>query len=1097
MLSVSMIDTISDFNRSSDASTPVVINGKRLMSADDGLHGEELWAVDAAGASTRLTDLLGNGQTHRFGQLAALDEGTALFAVQSSERIILWRTDGTVNGTAQLRSFEHVGNSKPPQLTVIGNRAFFIAGDAPTGVEVWISDGTVEGTRITLDRVPGPGGYGLQPMGVARGKFIFANVGAVPALKPLYVSDGTANGTVPLGGATVMVPSWTTPSVVEMSNGTLLFQGRLASGSVTTLLRTDGTPAGTTELVGGSVAVQPRGRMASLGDYAYFFGHSPNGGGTSLWRTDGTLAGTTSAFDLYGVSFETLIATAGKLYLTAGGVLYVTDPAMQSLKAIDTSHSGDGQKFATPLGLMIVTGNDASEVVSLVSPIDDSVTVLVRSTIPRHSHSNFAAPVSSHGGLVYFSHHSAAAGRETWVTDGAISGTRILADINVLKIPSYPKDAVRLGDASILIADDGVHGYELWRVDASGASLLSDTVPGPADGVVSRAGVYNTHTTALTTVGDYAYFRVNTPTGISALWVTDGTKAGTKPVPLLDAGIMSDHEVYGGLNDAYYAVGQSTVTGAQVLFRAIGPDVSIVFTFPQGTTVSDNMEFYALGDELYFIRRGSSSTTQIWKTNGTTAGTMPVAAVGATTHFFTVVARGLVRANGSVFFLANVDGGVRLFKMSGDAGDTPVDLGVVAFDVKDKFGTYGLVSIGDRVLYMAQSEAGAPFTLWSSDGRAAGTASISAATPVESYGPSLLTVMNGRAYYNVAISNVERRLWSSDGTAAGTQLVTDRGGSPLFLYASGDALYFVGESPDRGEEMWRTDGTDAGTMVSDEIYAGRNGLSIVYKHHVSNGWIYLEAFTPESRTTEFYAYAPGPVPPVAKANGSYTVTEGQPLILSSAGSSTDAVLEWDLNYNGFDFRPTYTGSSPSLGNPEGPASRTVALRATRNGATSFDTATVTVANANPTATFGTAAPVTLGSSTTVSFANASDPSSVDVAAGFRYSFDFNNDGDFTDADEVADSTSEVASFTYAAAGSFTVRGRISDKDGGYTDYTTAVTLNPATPPPTTSVVLQAEDATLGGGTAKSSQHAGYTGSGYADFAGSGSSAQWTVTRTAA
>ncbi|HEV7301275.1 MAG TPA: hypothetical protein VGN72_18065, partial [Tepidisphaeraceae bacterium] len=51
--------------------------------------------------------------------------------------------------------------------------------------------------------------------------------------------------------------------------------------------------------------------------------------------------------------------------------------------------------------------------------------------------------------------------------------------------------------------------------------------------------------------------------------------------------------------------------------------------------------------------------------------------------------------------------------------------------------------------------------------------------------------------------------------------------------------------------------------------------------------------------------------------------------------------------------------------------------------------------------------------------------------------------------------------------------------------------------PAAPVVLQAEDATLGGGTAKSSQHAGYTGSGYADFAGSGSSAQWTVTRTAA
>jgi hypothetical protein len=53
------------------------------------------------------------------------------------------------------------------------------------------------------------------------------------------------------------------------------------------------------------------------------------------------------------------------------------------------------------------------------------------------------------------------------------------------------------------------------------------------------------------------------------------------------------------------------------------------------------------------------------------------------------------------------------------------------------------------------------------------------------------------------------------------------------------------------------------------------------------------------------------------------------------------------------------------------------------------------------------------------------------------------------------------------------------------------------PPPTTTVTLQAEDALLANGTAKSTQHAGYTGSGYADYAGNGSAAQWTVTRAAA
>lgn len=53
---------------------------------------------------------------------------------------------------------------------------------------------------------------------------------------------------------------------------------------------------------------------------------------------------------------------------------------------------------------------------------------------------------------------------------------------------------------------------------------------------------------------------------------------------------------------------------------------------------------------------------------------------------------------------------------------------------------------------------------------------------------------------------------------------------------------------------------------------------------------------------------------------------------------------------------------------------------------------------------------------------------------------------------------------------------------------------PTDPP---SVTLQAEVATLSGGTAKASNHGGYTGSGFADYAGNGSVVRWTVNRAAA
>jgi hypothetical protein len=78
--------------------------------------------------------------------------------------------------------------------------------------------------------------------------------------------------------------------------------------------------------------------------------------------------------------------------------------------------------------------------------------------------------------------------------------------------------------------------------------------------------------------------------------------------------------------------------------------------------------------------------------------------------------------------------------------------------------------------------------------------------------------------------------------------------------------------------------------------------------------------------------------------------------------------------------------------------------------------------------------VVVGQAVTVAFAGASDPSAADTAAGFRYSYDFDNDGVF----EIAGSASASQQGTFTSAGAHVVRGRIADKDGGFTDYTTTV-----------------------------------------------------------
>ena len=100
-----------------------------------------------------------------------------------------------------------------------------------------------------------------------------------------------------------------------------------------------------------------------------------------------------------------------------------------------------------------------------------------------------------------------------------------------------------------------------------------------------------------------------------------------------------------------------------------------------------------------------------------------------------------------------------------------------------------------------------------------------------------------------------------------------------------------------------------------------------------------------------------------------------------------------------------------------------------------------VNNVAPTATLGNNGPVTEGSPVTVSFSGQSDPSPGDTAAGFRNSYDWDNDGIF----DIVDTSSASEPHTFSVAGTYVVTGRIKDKDGGFTDLSTSVVVTPREP----------------------------------------------------
>jgi uncharacterized repeat protein (TIGR01451 family) len=226
----------------------------------------------------------------------------------------LWRTDGTLAGTALVQDLRAgTGSSSPYLLTAaggLGGMAFFSAATDAAGRELWKTDGTAAGTTLVKDILPGAGdGIALtydnddvdlgQEWAALGGKVIFAATDGASGQEP-WVSDGTAAGTLPLGdllpGALGSEPLWATAAA-----GRVFFvadDGGL-SGHGRELWTTDGTPAGTSLLIDiepGAGSSLPS-ELTAVGRVLLFSAWDAVHG-RELWVSDGTAAGTARLQDI-------------------------------------------------------------------------------------------------------------------------------------------------------------------------------------------------------------------------------------------------------------------------------------------------------------------------------------------------------------------------------------------------------------------------------------------------------------------------------------------------------------------------------------------------------------------------------------------------------------------------------------------------------------------------------------------------------------------------------------------------------------------------------------------------------------------------------
>lgn len=176
------------------------VAGNRLyFTAEEPVSGGELWISDGTEAGTRLVrDIVpGSGSSWPYFK-AAIGERLMFSADDGIHGEEIWTTDGTAEGTRLLKDIRPImgpnPSSDPQRLTWVGRQLFFVVNDGRYGAELWVSDGSHEGTRLVKDIFPGPAGsHPAEFMALGERLYFQADNGSDGV--ELWTSDGTEVGT--------------------------------------------------------------------------------------------------------------------------------------------------------------------------------------------------------------------------------------------------------------------------------------------------------------------------------------------------------------------------------------------------------------------------------------------------------------------------------------------------------------------------------------------------------------------------------------------------------------------------------------------------------------------------------------------------------------------------------------------------------------------------------------------------------------------------------------------------------------------------------------------------------------------------------------
>jgi len=458
------------------------VKGRLYFYITDEKNGYRTYSTDGSSEGTRFES------SYSGSNFITYKGSVAMLSTEPRRNLVLLENNSTVHLTKNSLLPKPYSE---PSLIKIDDKLLFNNQDLEHGEELWVSDGTTEGTEFLVDLDSGNNDSISYPNYVnlttdrnikyMKGSYYFVTISSSSQGNQLWKSDGTVNGT----NYIQTLNERSTENVRLESMNSILYYNAFSEENGSALWRNDGTTSGTYMLkdINPSTKNGGAGWLTAV-DHQLFFTADDGIHGVELYVTDGTVIGTHMLKDIQEGSISSrpfdLTPFHSEIYFEAddginGKCLYKSNGTKEGtvlVKDFFINDTNPSMEYLTASGnylYFIAKVSPSSPTRKLYRTDGTTVGTIVVKDIQSGASYNTLRALTDVNGTLYLSGNGA-----LWKSDGTEEGTQVVKEDFNFGFPTA------VGNALFFLSTDKEHGNELWKSDGTekGTYMVKDIYPG-------------------------------------------------------------------------------------------------------------------------------------------------------------------------------------------------------------------------------------------------------------------------------------------------------------------------------------------------------------------------------------------------------------------------------------------------------------------------------------------------------------------------------------------------------------------------------------------------------------------------------------------